>query len=97
MFAELLGKKTGAARGLGGSMHLYKPENGFYGGCGIVGTHVRVFLRLHEAVLSKRQSRPFQPLALQPLYWSGSMFPIDCMATSDKALSAGIGAVCTVA
>ena len=53
VFAELLGKKTGAARGLGGSMHLYKLENGFYGGCGIVGTHVRASLRLHGVVLSE--------------------------------------------
>lgn len=40
--AELLGRKDGAARGLGGSMHLYKRENNFYGGEGIVGTHVRI-------------------------------------------------------
>lgn len=43
VFAELLGKTTGAAKGLGGSMHLYKADTGFYGGCGIVGTHVSFF------------------------------------------------------
>ena len=40
MIAELLGKVEGAARGLGGSMHLYKREHNFFGGEGIVGTHV---------------------------------------------------------
>eukprot|EP00898_Chlorokybus_atmophyticus_P006318 jgi/Chlat1/6688/Chrsp49S00480 len=38
VMAELLGKSTGAARGKGGSMHLYKRENGMYGGWGIVGS-----------------------------------------------------------
>ena len=41
VFAELLGRVDGAARGLGGSMHMYKAENRFFGGEGIVGTHVR--------------------------------------------------------
>jgi len=34
---ELFGKDNGNVRGLGGSMHLFEPKQGFYGGWGLVG------------------------------------------------------------
>ena len=40
IMAELYGKKTGARKGLGGSMHLFDKATNFLGGYGIVGGHV---------------------------------------------------------
>lgn len=37
IFAEFFGKKTGARKCKGGSMHFYNKEHYFYGGHGIVG------------------------------------------------------------
>lgn len=40
IMAEIMGRKAGTAGGKGGSMHIYDPKHGMYGGWGIVGGHV---------------------------------------------------------
>ncbi len=53
LFAEVLGKKTGFSRGMGGSMHLWDQPNGFYGSVPIVsGT---VSLAVGAAMAAKLQ------------------------------------------
>ncbi|MBO0733848.1 MAG: pyruvate dehydrogenase (acetyl-transferring) E1 component subunit alpha [Methylocapsa sp.] len=42
VMAELTGRRSGAAKGKSGSMHMFSKENHFYGGHGIVGAQVPI-------------------------------------------------------
>lgn len=54
VLAEVMGRKTGAAKGKGGSMHMYAPR--FYGGDGIVGGQVNALSFLYYSRLKSHFS-----------------------------------------
>jgi pyruvate dehydrogenase E1 component alpha subunit len=56
LMAELFGKETGSAHGLGGSMHLVDVSKNFWGGYAIVGSHLLLACGIGTGL--KLQKRP---------------------------------------
>lgn len=57
ILAEIMGRQAGTCRGKGGSMHIYDPERGFFGGWGIVGGHVPLGAGLAFAAAYRGEDR----------------------------------------
>lgn len=55
LFAEVLGRATGCSRGLGGSMHLFGGEIGFYGSVPIVSATISI--AVGAALAAKKDSK----------------------------------------
>src|ERR687886_581511 len=56
LMAELFGKETGSAHGLGGSMHLVDVSKNFWGGYAIVGSHLLIAAGIGTAI--KMEQKP---------------------------------------
>lgn len=50
LFSEMLGKADGSSKAKGGSMHYYRKKTNFYGGNGIVGSHIPIGVGLGFAL-----------------------------------------------
>lgn len=57
VMAEIMGRQAGTCRGKGGSMHIYDPDNRFFGGWGIVGGHIPLGAGLAFAARFREEDR----------------------------------------
>lgn len=57
VMAELTGRSGGVSRGKGGSMHMFDPKGGFFGGHGIVGAQVSLGTGLGFAAKYRKTDR----------------------------------------
>ncbi|MEC7987408.1 MAG: pyruvate dehydrogenase (acetyl-transferring) E1 component subunit alpha [Myxococcota bacterium] len=80
MMAELFGKATGSAIGLGGSMHIFDKKCDFMGGWGIVGGHVPLANGVAWAIKARKEDKVCVCFFGDGAMHQGAFFEALCLA-----------------
>jgi len=84
VMAELFGKATGSAKGLGGSMHIFDSRHRFMGGWGIVGGHVPLANGVGWAIQKRKEGRVCVCYFGDGAMHQGAFFEALCLAALYK-------------